>query len=410
MEISRRGFFICAAAIFGKIRHATGKQNPTILLLNSWTSVNIGDIAHPFGFIALAKRFMPEATIVLRPSNTENGVKSLLQRVFPDLKLLTHRAAFEEAKKYCDIMINGSGADIIQRTLIEWRRETGKPFGIYGVSLNANQPHVMDRVDESLFTYFRDHVSYEMARGLGADMSKVFLGLDSTFGVPENLRDDKKAIRFLNQSGLEEGKYLCCIPRLRWSPFWLMKPDAPFDAEKNAINQKYKEQDHKNLLEATIQVVRSTDRKVLVCCEDISQIQVGKELIVDWLPPDVRPRVVWREDFWLPDEAISVFMRSAGLFGNEMHSPIMCIARGIPAIVCRFREQGPKGYMWQDIGLDEWLLDHDKPEEEERIVQTVLKMAKNPDWARDVAQRARNRVLQIEESTMKHVKEYLAPM
>jgi len=41
---------------------------------------------------------------------------------------------------------------------------------------------------------------------------------------------------------------------------------------------------------------------------------------------------------WLTEEALSAYVRNAGLFGNDMHSPIMCIAGSIPAVVCRFTE------------------------------------------------------------------------
>jgi hypothetical protein len=71
---------------------------------------------------------------------------------------------------------------------------------------------------------------------------------------------------------------------------------------------------------------------------------VGKEMLLDLLPDDVKRRVVWRENYWLTDEALSTYALSAGLFGHEMHSPIMCIGNGIPAIVCRFEEQTSKGF------------------------------------------------------------------
>ena len=78
---------------------------------------------------------------------------------------------------------------------------------------------------------------------------------------------------------------------------------------------------------------------------------VGREMFWDKLPAEVKQRVVWRERFWLTDEALSTYVRSAGLFGSEMHSPIMAVGNGIPAIVCRFEEQTSKGFMWRDIGL-----------------------------------------------------------
>jgi hypothetical protein len=84
--------------------------------------------------------------------------------------------------------------------------------------------------------------------------------------------------------------------------------------------------------------------------------------------------VVWRENFWLTDEALSVYRHSAGLFGLEMHSPIMCIGNGIPAIVCRVEEQTSKGIMWRDIGLSEWLFDFDREEDLTRLVPAVLSL------------------------------------
>ncbi len=39
-------------------------------------------------------------------------------------------------------------------------------------------------------------------------------------------------------------------------------------------------------------------------------MKTGRELLVDPLPDDVKAKVVWREKFWLTDEAISTYVRS----------------------------------------------------------------------------------------------------
>jgi polysaccharide pyruvyl transferase WcaK-like protein len=103
----------------------------------------------------------------------------------------------------------------------------------------------------------------------------------------------------------------------------------------------------------------------------------------------VKPRVVWRKDYWLTDFATSVYKRSAGLFGNEQHSPILCIAQGIPAIVCRYREQTSKGFMWRDLGMGEWLFDHDHDEAKKGLTPAVLALAQDPAAARSKALRAK---------------------
>src|SRR5206468_149699 len=153
--------------------------------------------------------------------------------------------------------------------------------------------------------------------------------------------------------------------------------------------EEMKEHDHAPLRDAITAVVRQTPLKVLVCPEDMTQMAIGKELLVDKLPADVRPRVVWREKYWLTDEALSTYIRSAGLFGLEMHSPIMCIGNGIPAIVCRFAEQTSKGFMWRDIGLGDWLFDMDEDADVAKVVPAVLALARDPAAAREKAARAR---------------------
>jgi hypothetical protein len=43
-----------------------------------------------------------------------------------------------------------------------------------------------------------------------------------------------------------------------------------------------------------------------LCPEDMTQMTVGKEMLYDRLPDDLKNRVVWRKDFWLTDMATSV--------------------------------------------------------------------------------------------------------
>jgi hypothetical protein len=132
----------------------------------------------------------------------------------------------------------------------------------------------------------------------------------------------------------------------------------------------------------------------------MTQMAVGKEHVFDKLPPDVRDRVVWREKYWLTDEALSTYRLSSGLFGLEMHSPIMCIGNGIPALVGRFEEQTSKGYMWRDIGLGEWLFNWDVPSEVEKLSETVLSLIREPDKARDKAAAASQRVADLHAASM----------
>jgi hypothetical protein len=136
-------------------------------------------------------------------------------------------------------------------------------------------------------------------------------------------------------------------------------------------------------------------------------MKVGKEWIVDKLPSDVRARIVWRDRYWLTGEALSTYRRSAGLFGLEMHSPIMCIGQGIPALVGRFAEQTTKGFMWRDIGLSDWLFDFDKPEDLARLTPTVLALAKDPAAAKAKAAEGRAAVEKRFAETMGALGKYI---
>jgi hypothetical protein len=225
-------------------------------------------------------------------------------------------------------------------------------------------------------------------------------GPDGAFAT--DLRDDEKALAFLKEHGLEEGKFLCCIGRLRYSEYWKMK-GTTFDPIKHARNEAMKEHDLGPLREAIIVVVKQTDMKVLLCPEDSSQMEVTKLNFYDKLPEDVKAKVVWRSTYWLTGEALSTYVRSAGLFGAEMHSPIMCIGAGIPAIVCRWSEQTSKGLMWCDIGLSDWLFNLDEDSEIPGIVPAVLSLAKDPAAAKLKAAKGLEIVLQRQSETMEVV-------
>jgi polysaccharide pyruvyl transferase WcaK-like protein len=388
------------------------KATPRILLRSSWQTVNIGDIAHTPGVLELLRQHLPEAEITLWPSSVDNGVEELLLKEFPKLKIAkAGTEALKDAFEECDFLLHGSGPAIVgEEDLIRWHEETGKPYGIYGITFSKKGPlslsdspksavaRSIEVLNHARFVFFRDSKSLDLAKGLGIEPPVMDFCPDGAFAC--DLRDENRAGQFLSENGLEPGRFLCCIPRLRYTPYWTLKEHAHFDEEKHARNESMKAHDHAPLLEAIIEVVRQTGLKVLICPEDQTQMAVGKEMLYDKLPEDVRPRVVWRPRYWLTGEAISVYIQSAGLFGNEMHSPIMCIGHGIPAVVCRFAEQTSKGFMWNDIGLGDWLFDHDAPGDQARILPTVLEIARHPEAARQTAVTARAFVEKRQKETM----------
>ena len=378
--MDRRHFLGLAATLAWAtaLRAASPGRAPRILLRSSWQTVNIGDIAHTPGMLALLEKHLPEAAITLWPSSVDNGVGEMLQRRFPKLRILVP-GKVDVAQAYADhdFLLHGSGPSLVaERDLGRWRQLGPKPYGVLGITQGKPTPATIDILNGAQFVFFRDGVSHAVAIAAGVQCPVMGLGPDGAFAT--DLRADAKALAFLQANGLEAGGFLCCIPRYRSTPYWLIKPGVAFDAAKQKRNDELKEHDHAQLRVAIVAVVRQTKLKVLICPEDRTQMALGKEMLFDRLPDDVKPRVVWRPDYWLTDEALSVYVRSAGLFGNEMHSPIMCIGNGVPAIVCRWAEQTSKGTMWKDIGLGEWLFDLDDETQLPGIVPAVLALAKDP--------------------------------
>jgi hypothetical protein len=401
----RRQFLqtMLAAGVAPALVSAAPKRRPRILLRSSWQVVNIGDIAHTPGVLALIEEHLPEAEVRLWASgNLTDEVAAMEHRRFPGLKIVkgsigangrTSSDDLREALDWCDFLLHGSGPSLVARKdVAAFLEHTGKPFGVFGITWTPDRGD-LQILNQARFVFFRDSVSLETARKAGVKSPLMEFGPDGAFAC--DLRDDARAKTFLAANDLEDGRFFCCLSRLRHTPYWTIPgKNRPLDPERHARNESMKEHDHKALRETIVALVRETGFKVLLCPEDMTQMAVGREMFWDKLPADVRDRVVWREQFWLTDEALSVYVRSAGLFGSEMHSPIMAIGNGIPAIVCRFEQQTSKGFMWRDIGLDDWLFDLDVEADHARIHPAVLDLARNPEAARAKADKARKLVRQ----------------
>ena len=402
--MNRRHFVASSAAsALGGLASLPAATRPRrIVLRSSWQTVNIGDIAHTPGVLALLEKHLPEVEVRLWPSSVANGVEAMLMKRFPRLRILKSPGEIRQSWSECDFLLHGSGPGFVaQKDVAKWKKETGKPYGIYGITFASKDAEARELLSGAKFAYFRDSVSLQFAKDHGVASPIMEMCPEGSFAV--DLRNDAAAEAFLGAHGLEPGRFLCCIPRYRNTPYWKIKAGRPFDAKKDARNQEMKEHDLGPLREAIIAVVQQTDMKVLVCPEDATQMEIGKEMLVDKLPEQVKRRVVWRPNYWLTDEALSTYVRSAGLFGAEMHSPIMCIGNGVPAIVCRWAEQTSKGLMWRDIGLGEWLFNMDEEGEIPGIVPAVLALAQDPAAAKAKAQKAREFVLRRQRESMEVV-------
>ena len=411
--MNRRTFLASAsaAALVTALRAAApAGRAPRILLRSSWQIVNIGDIAHTPGVLTLIERHLPKAEVRLWASgDLSEEVIAMEHRRFPQLQIVkgsigangkASKPELADALAWTDFLLHGSGPSLVAaRDVAAFAKHVGKPYGVYGITHGTNPPTADERTvfDGARFVFFRDELSLKLARTQNLKSPIVDFAPDGAFAC--DLRNDAAADAFLAAHDLTPGQFLCCIPKLRYTPYWLIR-NSPKDETRHARNEAMKAADHAPLLEAINAVVRETKMKILLCPEDKTQMTVNKEQLYDHLPADVKPRVVWREKFWLTDEALSTYVRSAGLFGHEQHSPIMCIGAGIPAIVCRWAEQTTKGDMWRTIGLGDWLFNMDVEADKKKVAPAVLALAKDPAAARAKAEKARAVVERYQRDTM----------
>jgi polysaccharide pyruvyl transferase WcaK-like protein len=343
---------------------AAKRKTPVILVVSGWQDVNIGDIGHTPGLLRVLKEFLPDARVILWKKGGGREVHALLRRHFPDTPVMYGKVGADgtvdsrevrDAFKEADLMIHGSGPSVVgQPNLEAWVRSTGKPFGIFGVTIQRIDEDLKVLLRKASFIFTRETASIEVLKRAGIDGPHVAFAPDATFFL--NIRDEEKATRFLADHGLQEKRFICAVPRLRITPYYRFTPDNYTPeriGEIEALNNRCKEPDHAKLREAMIVWVRETGNKVLVCPEMTYQVDIMDELLIDPLPEDVKPFVVKR-GYWFPDEAASIYARAHTVLSFECHSPIIAAANGTPFLYLRQPEDTIKGQMYYDLGFAGW--------------------------------------------------------
>ena len=354
----------CADKNSGKSK--TSETN-TILLISGWQDVNIGDIAHTPGLLHVLETFLPDTEIILWKRSRSTEVEKLLRQNFPKVKIIhggvddKHNvdspevlAAFDKA----DLMLHGSGPSIVARAHLKaWAKHSDKPFGIFGTTIQHINDDLAQLLKKAAFIYTRETQSLEILKEHGINNDHITFAPDATFFL--NLKNDNKANTFLKEHGLDEKKFICAIPRLRYTPYHEIRKVNWSESKIKDLeetNERFKEVDHAKLRQAMIAWVRETGNKVLVCPEMTYQVDIMDELLIDPLPEDVKPFVVKR-GYWMPDEAASVYNKAHTILSFECHSPIMALATGTPSFYLRQPEDTIKGQMYYDLGFKDWVFE-----------------------------------------------------
>jgi polysaccharide pyruvyl transferase WcaK-like protein len=372
---------------FSMIGKRMNNANPRILLRSCWQTVNIGDIAHAPGVLALLERYLPRAEVTLWPNPLTPAVEAQLKTRFPALQIASSAQSQADALEWCDLFLHGSGTELAGAVEAARAREAGKQYGFAGVTLRDEElvEHA-ELLSDAAFVFCRDTDSLAALRTSGISGPVIDFGPDSTFAL--DLRDDLAAEKLLKGRALAEGEFLCVVPRLRYTPYWEIFPEnVPFHPDRDGVNRKYAEQDHRKLREAIIAWARSTGMRVLLVPEMTYQVSRLRPLLYDWLPEDVKPHVEVLDRFWLTAEAAAVYARAAAVLSLEMHSPIIAVSAGTPAVHVRQPTDTRKGQMWRDVGLESWLFEIDQSIGEE-IADRIVDIGLDPDAARTTARNA----------------------
>ncbi len=399
--MNRRQFLAstAAAALVTSLRSANSKRPPRILLRSSWGSANIGDIGHTPGALSLLGKHFPEAEITLWPGEIGRGARELLARSYPRLVIAEGGVgadgkptmpALTQAWAEADLYLSGSGSGFPAAAhAVAFKKATGKPVGVFGVSNDPISGLTPDRgpeggtlaslreramklppthlaadlrfiMDSAAFFFCRDTLTRDYLKAQGVKTPILEFGPDAQLGM--TLRDDAKGLPWLKIHGLVEGNFICVIPRLRYTPYYKINNSkrVPTDDIRDAINARTTEHDHAKLRDLIVAYVRGTGNKVMVCAEMTYEVELGKEVLVDPLPADVKKNIVWRDTYWMPDEAASVYAKAQCVVSVECHSPLIALHNGTPTFYVRQPTDTCKGQMYRDIGADDWFFEIDE--------------------------------------------------
>jgi len=273
--MNRRTFFhgSFAAALVASLPAQT-RRAPRILLCSGWQTVNIGDIAHTpapsppsrstspaprsrSGFSTPSPRGARDDASAFPAPPARRGQARRPPR--------SQRGRSPRGHGSRRFFLHGSGPATLAWAHAEaFARRTGRGFGIHGVTYGLYGIPERATLSRARFVYFRDSASLARARADGVRAPVMAWGPDTAFAT--DLRDDTRADAFLRAHDLADGKFLCCISRYRFTPFWLMpSKNEPLNPARHARNEEKKLADHAPLLAAITAVVRETDLRVLLC-------------------------------------------------------------------------------------------------------------------------------------------------
>jgi polysaccharide pyruvyl transferase WcaK-like protein len=376
---TRRRFIATLAAALGSSAvgsRASGVgvgKGKTLLLQSAWDTVNIGDIGHTPGTLRIIEEHLPEVRVVLWAMKLDERVTAMLRARFPKVEILQgslkgndeRDEKLRQAIGGADLFIrnSGMGQDI---SFMEYCRSIGKPYGLYGQSYFPSMVEGKGGADRiallngASFIYCRETKTLEILRRAGVKPPVLEFGPDGCFGI--DVRDEARGLATMQKLGLEERKFITI--QLRTNTAKLPGVDDTRTPKLNPLHptpEQIADDERRAAVyrDLITRWVKKTGHKVLIAPEVWKEMGHNKRLLWEPLPAEIQKHVVNLESFWNADEAASVFARAHTVVCHEPHSPIIALANGTPIIHTYSEFHSPKCWMFEDIGLAEWLPEFD---------------------------------------------------
>jgi polysaccharide pyruvyl transferase WcaK-like protein len=357
-----------AAALPSRARGQEGKK--TVLLHCGWALKNIGDIGHTPGTLRYLEQHLPEVHVILWAANVNGEVEEMLMRRFPKLEIVrgqltTENGAVRQAIARADFFLRGPGMG--QNTdFMNYCREVGRSYGFQGQSYFRDMvsgPGAEERISllsGASFIYTRETRTLEILKASGVSSPVMEFGPDGCFGI--DVRDDERALARMKKHGLEEKKFITLQLRThspvspgvddnRPQKLNPLHPTPEMIADDTRRGQVYQD-----LIRMWVE---KTGYKVVLAPEVYKEMEYNKKFVYDPLPQALKEHVVNFDSFWNVDEAASFFARAHTVICHEPHSPIIALANGTPIIHTYSEFHSPKCWMFEDIGLGDWLPEFD---------------------------------------------------
>lgn len=418
---TRRSFFhALTAALGGSVYAADGKPK-TIVLQSAWDTINIGDIGHTPGTLRVIEEHLPQVKVVLWAMKLDERIIAMLKARFPKVEILQGNLfkdgasdkKLQEVVKNCDLFIrnSGMGQDL---TFMQFCQKHGRPYGLFGQSYFPTMVEGKGAAERSAllndaaFIYTRETKTLNILKKAGITAPVLEFGPDGCFGI--DVRDDERGLATMKKLGLEERKFITVQLRTNTPKFPGVDDSRPEKLNPLHPTPEQIEDDERRAAkyrDLVTRWVQKTGGKVLIAPETIKEMGHNKRLIHDPLPPEIQQQVVNLDYFWNADEAASIFARAHTIVCHEPHSPIIALANGTPIIHTYSEFHSPKCWMFQDIGLGDWLMEMDETPVE-KMAETLFAIDADYTAAQAKVKTAINYVHERFAGSMKHISEILS--